>query len=331
LPGGPDRQTAEKPESRGPRFSLAHLTVLGCPPPEATRIAARFGYDFVSYRIIPFGLPGEPDYALAHNRELLQQTRAALAETGLQVHDVELARIDDSVNVRSYAPALETAAELGARYVLASIWTDRRDYAVESLGELCDLAAAVGLCVSLEFLTWTPASNLQQAADICRRVNRQNCGLMIDTLHFHRSRVALDELDELPAEILHFAHVCDAPSEIPSAREGLIQTAREARLYPGEGAIDVTAILDRLSDVVYSLEIPNLQRVREVGYAEYARLCLENAKNYLWGKPRGLPSTRSVPSTHGRPGLAKARVGLPHHPRNRISTVTSLILLPIWR
>ncbi|MED3904758.1 sugar phosphate isomerase/epimerase, partial [Geobacillus thermodenitrificans] len=29
-------------------FSLAHLTVLGCPPPEMAPIAARAGYDYVS-------------------------------------------------------------------------------------------------------------------------------------------------------------------------------------------------------------------------------------------------------------------------------------------
>jgi hypothetical protein len=31
-------------------FSLAHLTVLGCAPPEMTYIAARAGYDYVSIR-----------------------------------------------------------------------------------------------------------------------------------------------------------------------------------------------------------------------------------------------------------------------------------------
>ena len=265
----------------GPRFSLAHLTVLGCAPPEATYIAAAAGYDFVSFRIILLGLPGEPDYALARNPEMLRKTRRALAETGLKVHDVELARIADGVDVRTYGPALQTAAELGARYVVASVWTDRRNYALESLAELCDLAKAADLNVSLEFLTWTPLANLQQAVEMCRAVKRDNCGLLIDTLHFQRSRVSLEELNALPAEVFHFAHVCDAVKEIPSAPEELIFTAREARLDPGQGGIDVAAILARLPNVAYSLEIPNLKRVKEVGYAEHARLCLENARKYF--------------------------------------------------
>ncbi len=264
-----------------PKFSLAHLTVLGCAPPEATYIAAFAGYDFVSFRIILLGLPGEPDYALARNPEMLRKTKTALAETGLKVHDIELARIADGVEMKSYEPALETAAELGARYVIASIWTDRHNYALESLAELCDLARATGLKVSLEFLTWTPLANLQQAVETCRTVKRENCGLLIDTLHFQRSRVALEELDAVPAEMFHFVHVCDANKEIPSTAEGLIYTAREARLDPGQGEIDLAAILARLPNVAYSLEIPNLQRVKKVGYAEHARLCLENARKYF--------------------------------------------------
>ena len=97
------------------QFSLAHLTVLGCAPPEMTYIAARAGYDFVSYRLLSMRLPGEPIYALTEDKALLRQTRTALSGTGLRVHDVELARIQDGLEPRSYAPELEIAAELGAR------------------------------------------------------------------------------------------------------------------------------------------------------------------------------------------------------------------------
>lgn len=39
------------------QYSLAYLTILGCPPPEMINIAARTGYDFVSLRPIYMGLP----------------------------------------------------------------------------------------------------------------------------------------------------------------------------------------------------------------------------------------------------------------------------------
>jgi sugar phosphate isomerase/epimerase len=264
-----------------PQFSLAHLTVLGCPPPEATEIAARAGYDFVSFRIISMGLANEPNYDLARNRAMLRETRAALRSTGLQLHDIELARIVDNADVKSYAPALQTAAELGARRVIASIWTARRNFALDTLAALCDLAGKVGLSVSLEFVTWAKVKDLQEALGVLRAVGPANLGLLIDVLHFHSSRVRLEELDAIPHSWFHFAHISDAPREIPSAIDELIRTGREARLYPGEGDIDISGIVSRLPPIPYSLEIPNLVRVKELGYAGHARRCLENAQRYF--------------------------------------------------
>ena len=85
-------------------FSLAHLTVLGCPPPEMAYIAAMTGYDYISIRPIYMGLPGEPNYDLANNKTMLKQTKRALNDTGLKVHDIELAKIEDGRNVRQYEP-----------------------------------------------------------------------------------------------------------------------------------------------------------------------------------------------------------------------------------
>ena len=227
-----------------PQFSLAHLTVLGCAPPEMTYIAARAGYDFVSFRTIFFGLPNEPNYALADNREMLRQTKKALDYTGIRLWDIELARIYDGLDPKSYLPAMEIAAKLGGRHVLTSIWTPERNFAIECFGELCDLAKPFGLTMNLEFVTWADVTTLTEAIQILRAVDRDNAGLMVDTLHFHCSRVKLAELDEVPREWFHFAHLCDAPPEIPNTKAELIHTGRDERLYVGEGAIDIVSIAE---------------------------------------------------------------------------------------
>jgi hypothetical protein len=41
-------------------FSLAHLTVMGCPPPEMIYVAARAGKENQALRTIVIGQPGEP-------------------------------------------------------------------------------------------------------------------------------------------------------------------------------------------------------------------------------------------------------------------------------
>lgn len=265
------------------QFSLAHLTVLGCAPPEMTYIASRAGYDFVSLRFIPLWTPGEPAY-LPEDKFMVHKTKAALAETGVKMLDLELARILSDNDPKAYVPAMEVAAELGARHVLSSAWTgDKgdRNFLIDRFSEICDLARPFGLTVNLEFPSFSRLTNLAETADIVRAANRPNGGILIDTLYMHFSKVGLEELDALPRAWFNMAHVCDAPAEVPSTRDGMIRIARDARLYLGEGAIDVAAILDRMPHVPYSIELPNTARVREIGYEEHARRCLEAARSYL--------------------------------------------------
>ena len=264
------------------QYSLAHLTVLGCATPEMVYLAARAGYDYVSPRLIYMGLPGEPNYALADNPEMLRQTKRALAETGLKVHDIELARIYDDMFPSKYLPAMEVAAELGAKAVLSSIWTPNRDYAIEKFGQLCDLARPFGLTVDLEYVPIASVSTLAGAAEVLRAANRPNAGLMVDTHHFHRARDQVEELAKLPREWFHFVHLCDASAEIPTDRNEMTRILREERLYPGEGGIDIAAILRQLPDqLVLSIELPHLARAKEFGYAEHAARCIETAKKYV--------------------------------------------------
>ena len=81
-------------------YSLVHLTNISCPPPEMIRVAARAGYDAVSLRTIPMGLPGERPYDIAKDPHLLRETRRAAQETGILLHDTENARIAAGVDVQ---------------------------------------------------------------------------------------------------------------------------------------------------------------------------------------------------------------------------------------
>jgi sugar phosphate isomerase/epimerase len=274
------------------QYSLAHLTVLGCAPPEMTYIAARAGYDFVSIRPIYMGLPGEPNYALAENPQLMRATKQALASTGIKVHDIELARIYDDMHASRYLPAMEVAAELGARAVLSSIWTTQTDYAIEKFGEVCDFAKGFGLTVDLECVPIASVRTLSQAVNVLRKAKRSNAGLMIDTHHFHRAHDNPKDLASLPREWFHFAQICDASPHIPSDVTEMTRILREERLYLGEGGIDVAAILRDLPGMVYSIELPHVARAKEMGYAEHAFRCLESARSYFEPQVRQVRASR---------------------------------------
>ena len=60
----------------------------------------------------------------------------------------------------------------------------------------------------------------------------------------------MEDLDALPREWFHFAHLCDAQAEIPAEREELIRIMREGRLYAGDGGIDIASIFNRLPEMV---------------------------------------------------------------------------------
>lgn len=268
------------------QFSLAYLTVLGCPPDEMIEIAARAGYDFVSLRPIYMGLPGEPNYSLADNKALMRRTKKALADTGIKLLDIELARIYDGVDPKRYLPSMEAAAELGGRHVLSSIWTDDRNFAIERFAELCDLAKPLGLTVELEFVPIASVSNLAGVLDVLHTVKRDNAGVMIDMHHFHRSGDKVEDLDAVPREWFRFLHLCDAPAKIPDSVEEMTYILREARLYVGEGGIDIAGIVNRLPEIPCSIELPNTKRSKELGFEEFARRCLQSAKAYFERHPR---------------------------------------------
>ncbi len=269
-----------------PQFSLAYLTVLNTPPPEMTYMAARAGYDFVSLRPIYMGLPGEPNFSLAKNKALFRDTKTALKDTGLQLLDIELARIADGIDPSQYEPEMEVAAELGGRHVLSSIWTDNKEEAIEKFAKLCDLAAQYELTVELEYVPIASVSNLAGVMEVLDTVNKANAGLMIDIHHFHRAHDTVEDLKKVPKEWFRFLHLCDAPGVIPSDQDEMVRIVREARSYVGEGGIDVASIINSIPQVPYSIELPNKQQSELLGYEEFARRCLVTAKEYFAKHPR---------------------------------------------
>ncbi len=264
-------------------YSLAHLTVLECSPAEMVRIAAKTGYDYVSIRLIPLGIPGERAF-LPQDKQMVREMKNALNETGVKFLDLELARILPDNSPQDYIAAMELAAELGARHVISSAWTnvrDDRNFVIERYAEICELASPFRMTVELEFPTFSRLENLQEAADIVRSANAANCGILLDTLYLHFTGCPVDEIKNIPPEWIHFLHICDTVPEVPDTREGKIHIARDDRRYIGEGCIDFQSIFNAVPAVPFSIELPNLEQVKRHGYEEHARRCIESARSYL--------------------------------------------------
>jgi sugar phosphate isomerase/epimerase len=262
-------------------YSLAHLTAPHLSPPELVEVAAAGGYRYVGLRLTRVG-PDDLVSPLTTDAGLRRETKARLADTGVEVLDIELARLGPETEPQTFERLLETGAELGARHVIGQLPDPDRERKIERFAALCDLASRFGLTVELEFPSWTETPDLTEATHVLRAVNRANAGLLVDVLHFTRSRSSVEELKQLPREWFRFAHVCDAAAEVPATTEGLIRTARVERLFPGEGGIDVRGILAAMpQDIPYTLEIPRTTLASLVGEKECARLALLAARRYL--------------------------------------------------
>lgn len=271
-------------------LSLAHASLVHLSPPDLIRLAAATGYAFVGLRLIPLGRPGEIRHAFAENPGSLKETRRALAETGIRILDVEIAQIKDGLAPSVYRPALEEAADLGVQYVLTNVYTPDPSAAEDGVAALCDLAQPLGLTIALEFVSFSDLSTLKQAVDLVRTANHRNAVVLVDTLHFHASGEPLSALSALSADDVRFVHVCDGPFEVPSSPDDRRRIAREERLLPGEGGIDVTGILRRLPPgIIYAVEAHNPARVEAIGPAKYARLAHERTTRCLEAAFGGVP------------------------------------------
>ena len=264
------------------KFSLAYLTVPGLTPAELTYVAAKAGYDYVSYRLVHLNVPGEPDIDPL-SPQVLRQTEQALEETGIQVFDIELVRIMRNIEPRAFVPAFEVGAELGASQVICSAWTDVRNdrgFIVDRFCEICDLAGDFGLSVNLEFPAFSRLSTLEECLEILELADRTNQGLLVDTLYMHFNKMPLLALERVPSEWIRFMHINDA-EDIYYTKDEMIHVARDERLYPGEGAIDFSAINYLFPSLPLAIELPHDRRMKELGPEQHARNCLEAAQRVL--------------------------------------------------
>ncbi len=238
-------------------LSLSYYTAPELSPLETVAVAAQAGCSHVGLRLLG-GQPGGSETPLLLDRGLQTAMLEAMADAGIAALDANTARIVPETQVADYAPFLDAAARLGARHVMASVDDADPDRSADNVGRLCDLAAERGLTVDLEFVPWTALSGLRAAADLVRTCRHDALGIAVDTLHFHRSGSSADELARLPRRWFRYAQICDAPgSKTLPPRERLVHEATKERLLPGEGDIDLAAILRALpAGIPLALEIP---------------------------------------------------------------------------
>jgi sugar phosphate isomerase/epimerase len=137
------------------------------------------------------------------------------------------------------AEALEVGAVNVAHYMAEDVPVPSL---IEALGPLCERAGSHGLRVLLEFMPEGSIPDLATALAIVRATGAANLSVMFDTWHFFRTGGTLDDLEDLaPGEVGGLQ-----ASDAPAAQQGVIEAGVNTRLLPGEGAIPVATVIERV-------------------------------------------------------------------------------------
>lgn len=243
-------------------LSLAALTVIELSPVQQVRCAAQAGYSHVGLRLIP-ATDDEPRWDAVGDTPMVRELRVALLDTGVRVLDVEILRLKPQTVVADFAALLDTAASLGARYLLVAGNDPDPIRLTDRFAALADLAAPLGLSPCIEPMPWTDVRDFLQAAHIVDAAGRDNAGVLVDAIHFDRGGNHPGQIASLAPQRLPYAQLCDAPAERPQDLETLLYQARAERLPPGEGGLDLTNLVRALpQDIALSLEVP-MRRLSE--------------------------------------------------------------------
>ena len=199
-----------------------------------------------------------------------KQVRERCADLGLSIDLYQPFRDFEAVppdvlaaNLRRAERKFDVMAELGADTILvcSSVSPDAvddDDLAAEQLSLLADRAADRGMRIAYEALAWGRFVNTYDHSwRIVRRAGHPALGLCLDSFHVLSRGSDPAGIRVIPGDKLFFLQLADAPR----LRMDVLQWSRHHRLFPGQGAFDLTAFVRHVLAAGYtgplSLEVFN--------------------------------------------------------------------------
>jgi sugar phosphate isomerase/epimerase len=191
------------------------------------------------------------------NRYGVEETRALVDDAGLTVRAVEAVlewgNGPDAAR-KEVQMHLDIASALGANVLQAAILSPTLEtlpHAVEGFAALCERARAHDVNVSIEFVPWMAIPDLETAWRVVRESGAPNGGICVDMMHWQRQPGGpnFELLREIPGDRIFYAQVCDAGPTPTESADAYLAEALSARPLPGEGVVDIGALLEVLGDI----------------------------------------------------------------------------------
>jgi 4-hydroxyphenylpyruvate dioxygenase len=264
----------------GPHRAIATVCLSGT---LENKLAAAAGAGFAGIEVF------EPD--LIASPWSPGELAARCADLGLSIDLYQPFRDLDSTDPARFARNLRRAEckfdvmeQLGTTTVLvcSSVAADAvadPDLLAEQLAATADRAGERGLRIAYEALAWgTHVSTWEASWEAVRRADSPALGLCLDSFHVLSRGGDPAGFADVPGEKLFFLQLADAPH----LRMDVLQWSRHHRLFPGQGAFDLTAFLGAVLSAGYagplSLEVFN-DVYRQ---ADPARTALDAMRSLLW-------------------------------------------------
>lgn len=141
--------------------------------------------------------------------------------------------------------------------------TQIKEESVKVLNELAEIAEKYNVNLAYEFVGYPNCSvnTFEQTYEIIKAVDRDSVGLVLDCFHFHAMGSRIEDLKKADPKKIFIFHIDDS-EDLP------VGAARDnKRLWPGDGAVNLDAILSTL---------------KEIGYGEMASVELFRPEYWDW-------------------------------------------------
>jgi sugar phosphate isomerase/epimerase len=186
---------------------LAPSTIPNLAPLAYIEAAVHAGYQWIGLRLN--ASPGLPYHPVVGDAALIRTMKQAITASGLTVLDIYSFYLLPDVNVAAFTPALDLAAEFGAKYAVTmgadTDWPRMRD----NFERLCDLAAGRNLVCTIEPAVIRPLANVPQTLKLIAEAKRSNAAICIDPLNFVRAGDTAADLARVDPRLLPYAQITD--------------------------------------------------------------------------------------------------------------------------
>jgi 4-hydroxyphenylpyruvate dioxygenase len=286
------------------RTSIATVCLSGTLE-EKLRAAAAAGFDGVE--IFEQDLTVSPDSP--------ESIAARAAELGLSLDLFQPFRDFEGVSEEQFSANLKRAeakfrlmGRLGMSTILlcsnvATATIDDDDVVVDQLRRLGDLAEKYGIDVAYEALAWGRfVSEYDRAWDLVKAADHPHIGTCLDSFHILSRGTDLSRITEIPGEKIFFLQLADAPA----LSMDVLSWSRHHRVFPGEGAWDLTDFLTRVASAGYagpvSLEVFN-DSFRQ---ADTQRTAVDGLRSLRWLEAATAERMNAEHVSAGQIGAAEA-------------------------